>query len=76
MIIKSLADFKIVENVLRQQWLELQEIPNVFRYKLVVQKQKILDGKFRFVAQVRISDKLKTFDEYTTKTQFFSSFFP
>lgn len=56
MIIKSVADFKILEDILKQRWLELQDIPNVFRYKLNVQKQKILNGKLKFVAQVKISN--------------------
>lgn len=54
-IIRSLTDFKLLESQLKKRWLELEDVPNAFRYKLNVQKQKFLDGKLKFLVQVRVS---------------------
>lgn len=47
----------LIENI-KIQWLEcLQKSPDVFRYKLNIEHEKILDGKFNFLVQVKISIK-------------------
>lgn len=53
--IKSLVDIKALESVLQERWLYLQENTNAFRYKLNVQKQKVLDGRLNFLVQVKIN---------------------
>lgn len=50
--IKTLADFKILEQQLIQRWLEIESKTTAFQYKLNVQKQKFLDGKFNYFLQV------------------------
>lgn len=50
--IQKLGDFKILEKQLTERWLELQRNSHAFRYKLNVQKQQILDGKYNFVVAV------------------------
>lgn len=50
--IKKLYDFKLLEKQLTERWLELEKNSNAFRYKLNVQKQKILDGKLNFLLTV------------------------
>lgn len=50
--IQKLADFKVLEKLLTERWLELERNSNAFRYKLNVQKQKILDGKLHFIVPV------------------------
>ncbi|XP_055303240.1 GDP-D-glucose phosphorylase 1 [Sitodiplosis mosellana] len=47
--IQKLADFKALEKQLNERWLELERDSNAFRYKLNVQKRKILDGKLHFI---------------------------
>jgi hypothetical protein len=45
-------DFKQIENFLLEKWKALSTIPNIFRYELCVEKQKILSGKYQFMVQV------------------------
>ncbi|XP_031639769.1 GDP-D-glucose phosphorylase 1 [Contarinia nasturtii] len=42
----------LVEQQLTERWLELEKNSNAFRYKLNVQKQKTLDGKFNAIVQL------------------------
>lgn len=51
--IKRLPDFKWLECHLVQRWLNLQTNPNAFRYKLNVQRQKVLHGKLNIFVQVK-----------------------
>lgn len=36
-----------------EKWNQLENTPNLFKYKLKVTKQKILKGNLRILAQVR-----------------------
>lgn len=49
----DLDDYQNIKNELTWRWLSLEKIPNIFRYKLNVRQQKILDGRFGFFVQVR-----------------------
>lgn len=40
-------------NYLIEKWNQLENIPNLFKYKLKVTKQKILKGNLSILAQVR-----------------------
>lgn len=50
--VSSLNDYKALHDELTRRWLELEHIPNVFRYKLNVCKQKILKGNFNYFVEV------------------------
>lgn len=50
--IQKLSDFKLLEKQLTERWLELEKNSNAFRYKLNVEKQKILDGNLHFLMTV------------------------
>lgn len=41
-----------LKNELMSRWTRLESTPGVFRYKLNVQKQKVLPGDYKFVVQV------------------------
>lgn len=41
-----------LKNELKTHWTRLENTPGVFRYKLNVQKKKVLPGGCKFVAQV------------------------
>lgn len=49
------SDYQRIKSELKKRWTACESIPNVFRYKLNVRKQKIVEGNFGFFAQVRIS---------------------
>lgn len=51
--IERLTDFKLLECHLVKRWLNLQNNPNAFRYKLNVQRQRVLHGKLNILVQVR-----------------------
>lgn len=51
--IAKINDFDAVKNQIEQRWTELENNSNAFRYKLNVQKQKILDGNLKFLVQVK-----------------------
>lgn len=51
--IAKMNDFDAVKNQIEQRWTELEKNSNAFRYKLNVQKQKILDGNLNFLVQVK-----------------------
>lgn len=38
--------------IIQEEWLRLQDTPNVFRFKLNIRKSKILPGKFKFIVEV------------------------
>ncbi|KAG4073860.1 hypothetical protein HA402_014065 [Bradysia odoriphaga] len=38
--------------IIKDEWLRLQDTPNVFRFKLNIQKTKILPGKFNFIVEL------------------------
>lgn len=47
------VDIKSIVNEIKSLWLNcLQNSPDVFRYKLNIEHEKILDGKFGFLVQV------------------------
>lgn len=48
-----LNEYQNVKNELIWRWRERENVPNIFRYKLNVQQQKILDGRHGFFVQVR-----------------------
>lgn len=52
--ITQLSDFKVLEKQLTERWLDLERNSDAFRYKLNVQKQKILDGSLHFLVQVKL----------------------
>lgn len=55
--IKRLTDVKLLECHLVKRWLSLQNNPNAFRYKLNVQRQKVLPGKLNIYVQVNSNEK-------------------
>lgn len=53
--VTHMGDYQSIKNELCRRWIALENNPNTFRYKLNVRQQKILDGRFGFFIQVRIS---------------------
>lgn len=41
---------------LTEKWTQLEDTPNLFKYKLKVTQQKILKGNLNILAQVSITD--------------------
>lgn len=50
--VEKLQDYDKIKEQLIRRWTKLHETPNVFRYKLNVRNEKILDGSFQFLVQV------------------------
>lgn len=46
------ADSASIKDRLVEKWNSLESNPQVFRYRLNIQNQTILDGKFKFLTQV------------------------
>lgn len=51
-------EFGTLVDEIKSKWDEsLVKYPDIFRYMLNIQKEKILDGKFNFLVQVKIERK-------------------
>lgn len=50
----ELNDYKQLLHVLKQRWKNAEKQSGVFRYKLNVQKEEILNGEFNFFVQVSV----------------------
>lgn len=57
---KKIKEFNLIElksdeftKLLIERWNQLENTPNIFKYKLKVTKQKILKGNLSILAQVR-----------------------
>lgn len=50
--LKTVDDAAIIKDALMKQWNIAEKTPNVFRYKLNVEKQAILNGEHHFFVQV------------------------
>jgi hypothetical protein len=49
------VDIKAIVDNIKIKWLEcLEKSPEVFRYRLNIEHEKILDGKFNFFVQVKV----------------------
>ncbi|KAJ6638106.1 GDP-D-glucose phosphorylase 1 [Pseudolycoriella hygida] len=46
-----LEEVNAIEEKIKQRWTSIEEVENVFRYKLNVEKRKIIPGKFRFFVE-------------------------
>lgn len=46
------ADLALTKDHLVEKWNSLESNPQVFRYRLNIRKQTILNGKFKFLTQV------------------------
>lgn len=46
-----------IDDKLKERWILIEQMDNVFRYKLHVEKQKIVAGKFQFFVEVRYNNK-------------------
>lgn len=58
--VNQIGDFENVRKQLETRWLELETIPNVFRYKLNIQKQKVItNGPFPILVQVSSFEQQK-----------------
>lgn len=49
----SLDKVNPIDDKLMERWLLIEQMDNVFRYKLHVEKQKIVPGKYQFFVEVR-----------------------
>lgn len=54
-VIKHMENYGFIElkDEIFTRWTQLENTPGVFRYKLHIQKAKILPGDYKFVAKVR-----------------------
>lgn len=49
----ELGDYQNIRNELCRRWTALESVPNIFRYKLNVRRQKVLEGRYGFFVQVK-----------------------
>lgn len=47
------VDFKVVEACLKNEWDAKHSQSGVFNYKLNIEKERVLDGNYRYLLQVR-----------------------
>lgn len=59
--VERIGDFERVKKQLESRWLELETTPNAFRYKLNIQRQKVItNGPYKVLVQVnRLEPKKK-----------------
>lgn len=56
------VNIKSIVDEIKSLWLDcLQNSPDVFRYKLNIEHEKIIDGKFNFLVQVMKNAKNQFF---------------
>lgn len=53
--VESVYDLNKLKDEITENWLKLQNTSSLFRYKLNIQKQKILPGNYKFVVEVCIT---------------------
>ena len=65
------VEIKSIVDEIKSLWLDcLQNSPDVFRYKLNIEHEKILDGKFKFLVQVIKNAKIN-FSEWHRVHKYF-----
>lgn len=42
-----------IDDTLKERWISIEEMENTFRYKLNVEKRKVIPGKYQFFVEVR-----------------------
>lgn len=72
--VKSVYDLKKLKTEITENWMKLQDAPGVFRYKLNVQKQKILPGDYKFVVEVSIAPYFDTIGMHLYSSLFLVKF--
>lgn len=61
-----------IDDKLKERWTFIEQMDNVFRYKLYIEKQKIVPGKYQFF--VEVCNSPKAFGTSGTKIKYFQHF--
>ncbi len=48
-----------IDDKLKQRWRSIEQMDNVFRYKLQVEEKKVLPGKYQFFVEVSVRKKIE-----------------